>query len=109
MDVHIPKAITTALLLAGVDVLTTQEDNTARLLDVDLLDRATNLERVLFTFDDDFLAEAAERQKESILFLGVIYAHPLRVSIGECIRDLEMIAKVAEPNELENRVEYLPL
>ncbi|MGL5804946.1 MAG: hypothetical protein ACRC11_05820 [Xenococcaceae cyanobacterium] len=42
-------------------------------------------------------------------FFGVIYAHKLRVSVGDCIRDLEIIAKAATPEELANRVQYLPL
>lgn len=109
MDVHIPKAITNGLKLRGVDVLTAQEDNADKLSDPQLLDRATALNRVLFTFDDDLLAEAAKRQKLSIPFSGVIYTSPLNTSIGICIKDLEIIAKVGEPDDLANRVEFLPL
>jgi hypothetical protein len=39
----------------------------------------------------------------------VIYAHQLRVTIGVCVRDLELIARAAEPQDLANRVEFLPL
>ena len=42
MDVHVRRAITEALRLRGVDVLTAQEDAAARLTDPDLLDRAGN-------------------------------------------------------------------
>ena len=65
--------------------------------------------RVLFTQDDDLLAEAAIRQKNGILFQGVIYAHQLRISIGACVNDLEIIVKAAEPDELVNSVIFLPL
>ena len=61
-DVHVKRAVTNGLRLRGVDVLTAQEDGTARLSDPDLLDRATALGRVVFTQDEDFLAEAARRQ-----------------------------------------------
>ena len=47
MDVHVPRAITEGLRLRGVDVLTAQEDRTARLTDAELLDRAAALDRVL--------------------------------------------------------------
>lgn len=30
-------------------------------------------------------------------------------TIGRCIADLELIAKLAEPEEVVNRVEFLPL
>ncbi len=49
MDVHVPAAITRALVLRNVDVLTAQLDGTIELSDSDLLDRATDLGRVLFS------------------------------------------------------------
>jgi hypothetical protein len=55
------------------------------------------------------LAEAKQRQVEGIAFTGVIYAHQLRITIGRCVQDLELIAEAAEMEELANRVEYLPL
>jgi len=73
------------------------------------LERASLRGRVLFSQDDDLLAEAARRQSEGIRFGGVIYAHQLRISIGTCIHDLELIALVGEPEELHNRVLFLPL
>lgn len=109
MNAHIPRAITNGLRLRGVDVITAQEDKSDRLSDPDLLYRATTLQRALFTFDDDILTEATRRQIEGISFAGVIYAHPLRISIGTCVRDLEIIAKAGELEDLANRVKFLPL
>lgn len=83
MDHHVPRAITSGLRVRGVDVLTTQEDGTQTLDDAALLDRAGDLGRVLFTQDDDFLAETAHRQAAGQPFSGLIYAHQLRVSIGQ--------------------------
>ncbi len=73
------------------------------------MDRAGELGRVLFTQDDDLLVEATRRQRSTIPFSGVVYAHQLRVSIGACIEQLELIAKAGEIEELEGRVEFLPL
>jgi predicted nuclease of predicted toxin-antitoxin system len=109
MDEQVPRQITAGLRLRGVDVLTVQEDGRIGTPDPILLDRATELQRVMFSRDDDFLAEAHSRQVEGISFAGVIYAHQLLVTIGDCIRDLEIIAKVYEPEDLVNCVEYLPL
>jgi hypothetical protein len=108
MDEHVHRAITISLRLRGVDVLTAQEDGMGGVEDSELLDRAAQLSRVLFTYDDDFLAEATKRQKHGIPFEGIFYAHPLRVSIGACVRELELIAKAGEPEDLKNRVEFLP-
>ena len=109
LDVHVPAAIARGLLLRGVDVLTAQLDETTQLEDPELLDRATQLGRVLFSQDDDLLAEAARRQRSGEHFSGVIYAHQLRVTIGRIIDDLEVLAQVGTKEDFANRVEYLPL
>lgn len=109
MDEHVHRAITVGLRLRGVDVLTAQEDGRRNTPDDVLLDRATELNRVLFSQDEDLLVEARRRQEEGISFTGVIYAHQLRVTIGQCVHDLELIAKAADPEDLADRVEYLPL
>jgi hypothetical protein len=95
--------------LRDVDVLTSYEDGTDQYSDDLLLKRAHELSRVLFTQDDDLLEEAAKSQRNGEPFSGVIYGHQLRVTIGVCIHNLEIIAKSAEPNELENQVVFLPL
>ena len=56
MDQHVPLAITEGLRARGVDVLTCYEDGTSELDDTSLLRRATELGRVLFTQDADFLS-----------------------------------------------------
>ena len=40
-------------------------------------------------------------------FAGIIYARQL-TAVGECIRDLEIIAKASDPEDSANRVEYIP-
>ena len=109
MDVHVPRAITHGLRLRGIDVLTAQEDDARRLSDSQVLDRAAALGRVLFSRDTDLLAEVTERQRSARSFTGLVYAHQMHVTIGGCINDLALIATAADPTDLENRVEYLPL
>jgi hypothetical protein len=38
-----------------------------------------------------------------------VYAHQLYVTVGRCINDLELIAKAGMPEDLANRVQFLPL
>ena len=109
MDVHVRRPVTTGLRVREVDVLTAQEDGTTRWDDPDLLDRALELERVLFTQDDDLLNEAALRQRSGKAFAGVIYAHQQNITVRRSIEDLELLAKACEPAELANRVVFLPL
>lgn len=103
MDHHVPRQITQGLRLRGIDVITAYEDGAHELEDTDLLLRATSLGRALFT-RDDLLVIARKWQREGIPFSGVIFAHQLRVSIGRCIDDLELIAQAAAPGEFANSV-----
>lgn len=109
MDVHVRRPVTLALRLRGVDVRRAQDDGAGRLPDAQLLDRATALQRVLFTQDDDLLVEAASRQRRGVPFTGVIYAHQEHLSVRQTIDDLELLAKACDPAELANRVVFLPL
>ena len=90
-------------------MLTAHEDGASELHDPALLDRAAELGRVLFTQDDDLLTEATQRQQRGQSFPGLIYAHQLRVPIGDCVRDLELVAKVGEPADMTGQTLFLPL
>src|ERR1035438_2602069 len=96
MDVHVPRAITTELRLRKIDVLTAQEDGMAELDDENLLRRATELGRILVSQDQDLLHEGARRQRENGDFSGIVYGHQLRVTIGQMVEDLELIARSEE-------------
>lgn len=109
MDENVPRQITVGLRLRDVDVLTVQEDERAGMLDPQVMARATELRRVLFSRDDDLLALAHQRQRENIAFPGVVYSHPQGIGIGDCVRELEIIAKASTLEDTLNQVQYLPL
>lgn len=109
MDEHVHRAIVLGLRLREIDVITAQEDGRSGASDAALLDRATELKRAFFTQDDDLLAEAKHRQVSGIRFAGLIYTHQLWVTIGGCIRDLEIVAGAMSPDELTGTVVFLPL
>jgi hypothetical protein len=109
LDVHVPSAIRDQLRRRGVDVLTAQEDQAAALPDEALLRRASALGRLLFTQDVRFKALAEELQAAGRPFSGLVFGHQLRGSIGQYVRDLELIALATEPTEWVNRTEILPL
>ncbi len=109
MDVHVPQSITDQLRRRGVDVLTVIEDGPAKLVDEDLLIRAVALERVLFTQDIRFKAMAETWQRQNRSFAGLVFGHQLRGTIGQYVRDLELIAKATEPEDWQGTVVHLPL
>jgi hypothetical protein len=102
MDEHVPRAITEGLKIRGIDVLTVQEDGLRGISDKELLDRANLLGRVLFS-------QARRRQGNNEFFSGLIYAHPLKITIGRCIEELELLAKILEPEDFYNQIIFLPL
>lgn len=109
MDVHIPQAITDQLRRRGIDVLTAREDGSDELPDNELLERVRLLERVIFTQDIRFKAMAEDWQRKGRQFAGLIFGHQLGGTIGQYVKDLELIAQLSEPDEWLNTVEYLPL
>lgn len=109
MDVHVPFAITAGLRRRGVHVLTSQDDESILFPDDQLLERATELNRVLFSQDDDMLALASQWQHEGKTSSGVIYGHQLSAGIATLVNDLELVLKCCAVDEVRNAVIYLPL
>jgi predicted nuclease of predicted toxin-antitoxin system len=109
MDHHVHSAITAGLRSRGVDCVTAEEDGAAATADEQLLQRATDLGRVLYTNDSDLLVIAAQWSSSGRPFVGVVYAEQLRITIGQAIADLDLMATATDPEEWQSRVEYLPL
>ena len=108
MDENVPRQILLGLRLRGVDVISVQEDQRSGDPDPLVLARANELQRVLFT-RDDFLEIANQLLQEGTNFIGIIYAAQQIASIGVCVRDLEIIAKVSDLEDFTNHIQYLPL
>jgi predicted nuclease of predicted toxin-antitoxin system len=108
MDVHVKRAVTSALRLRGIDVLTAQADGATRLSDPELLDRATAAGRVLFTQDEDFLTEAARRRKLNLPFATILYAHQSSITVRDCVESIELFCRTALEEERRNLVLFLP-
>ena len=107
MDVHVPRPITGGLRRRGVDVLTVQEDGAARASDPELLRRARELGRILFSQDEDLIVEAIKCQRVGEPFATVVFARQLDLSIGRCLADLEALAKAALPEDAQGQIIFL--
>jgi hypothetical protein len=108
MDVHVPWPITDQLRRRGVDVLTATEDGARELPDDALLQRATDLGRVVFTQDIRFKALAAQWQRQNRPFAGLLFGHQLDGTIGQYVKNLELIGLASEADEWQNTVGHLP-
>ena len=109
MDHHVKAAVTIELRRRGVDVITALEDGASEFDDEALFERATLLGRVLFSQDQDLLEIAQRWSKVGREFAGLIYAHQLRISVGQAVQDLEVLAQVLDSEEMTNRVVFIPL
>lgn len=108
-DANVDGRLILALRRRSVDIVWAREDGAGRLKDPLILDRATELGRVVVTGDHYFLSEAARRQAAGISFVGVIYyeqqAHPL----AKLLEDLELVAEAGHPDEMRDSVLWIPL
>ena len=76
--------------------------------DGELLERATELGRIFVSQDQDLLRITKEWQRVGQEFAGVAFAIQHDLDIGGTIEYLELIAHVMLPDEMRNRVEYVP-
>ena len=108
MDHQVHLAITEGLRRRGIDVLTVFEDGRAEADDDELLERATALGRIFVSQDQDLLRITKEWQRVGRDFSGAAFAIQQDLDIGGTIEYLELIAHVMSPDEMRNRVEYIP-
>ncbi len=108
-DVHVPGPVVHQLRLRGVDVTAATEEGHERKSDEDLLILATEAGRIMVTQDIRFRVLAEDWQRAGRAFSGLIFAHQRRVSYGDMIADLELIAVATNQAYWLNRVEQLPL
>jgi len=105
-DAPVNKAIVNGLRLRGVEAITAQEDGLGDAPDTKILERVTELSRLLVTTDYDFLVLADLWLKEGRSFSGVIFLKP-GLSIGYVVEELEFFAKAGEPEDFKNKVIFL--
>lgn len=108
MDENVHSAVTAGLRSRGVDVLTVQDDGMSGAADPLILDRSLALRRVLFTQDQDFLVEGAQRLQTGEAFAGIVFSRQEFVSMASQINDLELIAKVYDAVDVANQIIHIP-
>jgi hypothetical protein len=109
VDHNVHGDITEGMRKRLIDVLTCAEDGTAQAADEDVLQRATDLGRVMFSQDDDFLRLTTFWLRRGQTFAGLVFAHQRGVTIGEALRDLELISEAMTEDEMRDRVWLLPI
>ena len=102
-------AIVEGVRRKGIDVLTALGDGSDRRSDEEILTGANELGRVIFTQDVDFIVPADEWLGAGRPFAGIVFAHQHGVTIGQAIRDLEIVCRVLTPTDVASQLIRLPL
>ena len=87
----------------GINVLTAQEAGGCGSPDPDQLAFATTKERVMVTFDSDYLA----LHQAGVAHAGIAWCPQQKHGIGMLVQLLELLHGVADRDQMRNRVEYL--
>ena len=103
LDEHVHGAIARGLRRHGMDVTTTPEMGFIGARDEVHLDHARQAKRLIVTFDQDFLRLHYQGEPH----WGVAYCKQQSKPLGEIIRLLALIWDIYEPQEMQNRLEYL--
>lgn len=102
-DQHVPEAVVVGLRQRGVDVLTAREVDRCGLSDSDQLAFATAKERILVTFDTDFL----ELHRSGMAHAGIVWSPAMKHAIGPLIQLLMLVHGLLDRDIMRNHVEYL--
>jgi predicted nuclease of predicted toxin-antitoxin system len=103
MDQHMHSAVVNALVRHGVNVLTAHEAQRCGQTDAEQLAFATKEQRVLVTFDTDFLA----LHQTGVAHAGIAWCPATKYSIGQLIQALLLVHGVLHREAMCNHLEYL--
>ena len=102
-DQHVRRAVARGLRQHGVDVLTAQDAGRCGLPDLDQLQFATAQDRVVMTFDPDYLALHSTGMSHA----GIAWCHATKHDVTQLIQMLLLLHGVMDRDAMRNRVEYL--
>lgn len=103
-DENIERSIIEGLRRRGIEVISAIELGYAGKPDAFHIRKASEIKAVILTHDTDFLRLAGS---SGVSHRGIIFAHPKDISIGQCIRGVELITSILTNKEMENHIEFL--
>jgi predicted nuclease of predicted toxin-antitoxin system len=103
LDEHVNPDVADGLRRRGVDVTTSADAGLRGAVDTAHVGYIVSQRRVIFTNDSDFL----RLHDGGIEHPGIVYCHQQSRSVGEIIRGLVLIWEALEPEDMQNRVEFL--
>jgi predicted nuclease of predicted toxin-antitoxin system len=106
-DESVDVAIAKGLQRRGIDAFSARERDKFGLTDEEQLIFAKEEKGAIFTHDADFLRIAVRWVNEGKTHCGVIYCHQTAYGIGDCIRNLKILATVLALSYAKNMISNL--
>jgi hypothetical protein len=103
MDQNFPAPASRGLRRRAFDVLTAQDAGRCGVPDRDQLAFAAAADRVMVTFDVDYLA----LHQSGAAHAGIAWCPEQKYSIGQLIQMLELLHAVMDRDSIRNHLEYL--
>ncbi|MBZ0318395.1 MAG: DUF5615 family PIN-like protein [Anaerolineae bacterium] len=104
-DESVELAVSEQLAAGKIDVVSAHSLEKLGDEDINHLQRATELGRVLCTYDSDFLILAAEGVEHA----GIVYAQQQKTSIGDWVRGIRVLHTRMTAEESQGQVIFLSL
>jgi predicted nuclease of predicted toxin-antitoxin system len=103
-DENIERSIVEGLRRRKIEVFSARELGYLGKSDEFHINKASEMKAVMLTHDVDFLKIASSKD---VTHNGIIFSHPKNVSIGQCIRGVELIARVLTDKNMMDHIEFL--
>lgn len=103
LDENVEIAIAEQLQRRGHDVVTVLSLNVLGDSDINHLTRATEMGRVLCTYDHDFARLSSQGAQHAGIVLGMANV----TSIGDWVSFLDVLCQAMTANEMVNHIEYI--
>lgn len=103
LDENVNHSIARGLRRRGIDVTTSSDVGLVGASDPEQLAFAQSQGRVIFTHDDDFLTMLNQASQHP----GLVFCKRNRRTLGQIIRFLLLMWEALDPEEMQNKVEYI--
>jgi len=103
-DENIERSIIEGLRRRRIEVVSAREIGYLSRADEFHIKKASEIKAVILTHDIDFLKIASN---PDIKHCGIIFSHSENVSIGQCIKGVELIVNILTDKDMENHIEFL--
>ena len=103
-DENIELSVVEGLRRRKIEIVSAQELGYLGKADEFHIKKASEIKAVILTHDIDFLKIASN---PDIKHSGIIFSHQENVSIGQCIRGVELIVNILTDKDMENHIEFL--